>query len=244
MKVLVINGSPRDEQSNSMILTRAFLEGAGWNDADILSVPKLNIRGCTGCFGCWGETPGECVIKDDMKDILPKLIEADVVIWSFPLYYFSVPGDLKNLIDRQLPLVLPEMSADAESGGHPDRYDFSHQRHIIISTCGFWTDKGNYDGVTFMYDKVCGKDKYTKIYVGQGPLYPVAYATEMPNDLKGMLTPKEYGEFKALIDNFLLIVKRAGKEFANGKIEANTQEELARPILPKKAYEQGANASW
>jgi len=235
MKVLVINGSPRDEQSNSMILTRAFLEGAGWAKAEILSVPKLKVRGCIGCFDCWGKTPGKCVINDDMTAILPKLVEADVVIWSFPLYYFSVPGDLKNFIDRQLPLALPEMSPGTESGGHPGRYDFSHQRCVVISTCGFWTDKGNYEAVTAMYDKVCGKDEYEKIYVGQGPLFQAINAENLP---------EEFAPVKPLLNDFLDTMRNAGTEFVKGKISAETYAALAVPILPQEAYEQGVNASW
>ena len=42
--------------------------------------------------------------------------------------YFGLPGQLKNLIDRQLPMTLPFMNAGTESGGHPSRYDMSEKR--------------------------------------------------------------------------------------------------------------------
>ncbi|MDU7337648.1 MAG: flavodoxin family protein [Clostridium sp.] len=104
MKVLVLNGSPKGESSNTMLLTRTFLEGAGWTDAEVINVAKADVKPCLGCYVCWHTTPGKCVIKDTVVEILTKIILADVIIWSFPLYYFSVPGGLKNLIDRQLPL--------------------------------------------------------------------------------------------------------------------------------------------
>ena len=236
MKILVINGSPRDNGSNTMILTNAFLKGTGYTNIDVVSVAKSNIKGCIGCFSCWAKTPGKCVIKDDMRDILNKIIEADVVVWSFPLYYFSLPGDLKNLIDRQLPLALPEMEQGAENGDHPSRYDFSKQRHIAISTCGFWTDKGNYDSVYAMYNRLHGGEgNYSTIFVGQGPILPIANMKEIP---------EEYVEVKSIIDNFLSVVEKAGKEFANGKIEADTLKAISQPLIPKEAYEQSANASW
>jgi putative NADPH-quinone reductase len=72
-----------------------------------------------------------------MDEILFKIIAAHVIVWSFPLYYFSIPGGLKKLIDRQLSLNLPFMAKGAESGGHPAGYDLTHQKHIVISTCGF-----------------------------------------------------------------------------------------------------------
>ena len=67
----------------------------------------MNIAACKGCFACWQKTPGICCIKDDMQTVIEKLIDADLILWSFPLYYFNVPGILKNLIDRQLPMSLP-----------------------------------------------------------------------------------------------------------------------------------------
>jgi hypothetical protein len=160
-----------------------------------------------------------------MQDILPKLIEADVVIWSFPLYYYSVPGGLKNLIDRQLPLNLPFMSNTKESGSHPSRYNLSHQRHVLISTCGLWTSKGNYDSVIPMFDHFYGAQNYTRIFCGQGELFRVP-------------------ELKARIDEYLEIVRDAGKEFSCGAISAETQAELAKPLYPKDVFEKMADVSW
>jgi len=84
MNVLIINGSPKGENSNSMNLTRAFSDGAGFTRAEIIDVAKFGIKPCLGCFACWNKTPGKCVISDDMGKILDKIIAADVVIWSFP----------------------------------------------------------------------------------------------------------------------------------------------------------------
>ena len=153
MRILAINGSPKGKQSNTWRLTSSFIDGitAQEEDAhgqaptvDALSVGALDIKPCRGCFSCWSKTPGKCCIHDDMQEIIEKILRADVVIWSFPLYYFGLPGPLKNLIDRQLPMSLPFMSAEAENGGHPSRYDMSGKRTVVISTCGFYTAEGNY----------------------------------------------------------------------------------------------------
>jgi multimeric flavodoxin WrbA len=224
MNILVINGSPKGENSNSMKLTRAFLDGAGY-DADVLHTAKLKIEPCLGCFACWEKTPGRCVIKDDMTDVLNKIIAADVIAWSFPLYYFSVPGALKNLIDRELPMNLPFMSKDNASGGHPPRYDLRRQRYAVLSTCGFWRSEGNYDGVTAMFDHMYGKGNYTKIFCGQGELFRVP-------------------ELKTRTDAYLEIVRRAGGEFAQGEVTPGTQAELAEPLYTREAFERMADASW
>ncbi len=225
MKILVLNGSPKGEQSNTLCLTRSFLEGTGWTDVEIIDVTKTDIKACLGCFACWSKTPGKCVIKDDMNEVLSKMITADIIIWSFPLYYFNVPGGMKNLIDRQLPLNLPFMAQGVEGGGHPSRYDLSQQKHILLSTCGFWTPKGNYESVNAMFDRFIGKDRYISICCGQGELFRVP-------------------ELKARTDAYLEIVRRAGTEYAAGGILPETQSELEEPLYPREVFEKMADASW
>lgn len=225
MKVLVLNGSPKSERSNSMCLTRSFLDGAGWQDAEMIDVTKTDIKPCLGCFACWNKTPGKCIIDDAMEEVLSKMLAADVIVWSFPLYYYSVPGGLKNLIDRQLPLNLPFMAEGAESGGHPARYDLSHQRHVIISTCGFWTPDGNYESVISMFDHFRGKGNYATLLCGQGELFRVP-------------------ELKTRTDAYLETVHRAGQEFAAGGIHGDTQAMLAEPLYPRDVFERMADASW
>lgn len=225
MNILVINGSPKGENSNTLKLTRAFLEGAGWEKAEILDVWKAHVKPCLGCFSCWDKTPGKCVINDKMIEILPKIVGADVIIWSFPLYYFSVPGSLKNLIDRQLPLNQPFMVKGSESGGHPSRYDLTQQHHIVISTCGFWTVKGNYDGVAAMFDHFCGPEKYTAIFCGQGELFRVP-------------------ELRGRTDAYLEGVRKAGAEYVGGGIGEETMAELSGPLYPRAVFEKMADASW
>lgn len=151
MKILAINGSPKGKRSNTWRLTSAFLEGitiqeendgAQAPEIETLNIGSLNIKPCLGCFSCWSKTPGKCCIHDDMQGVIDKILWADVVVWSFPLYYFGLPGQLKTLIDRQLPMSLPFMCTETESGGHPSRYDMSGKSTVVISTCGFYTAQG------------------------------------------------------------------------------------------------------
>jgi len=230
MKILVLNGSPKGERSCTMHVTRAFLQGAGWEDAEIIDLSKINVSGCTGCYCCWEKTPGKCVIKDDMADILPKLVQADALITSFPLYGCYFPGQLKCFNDRMLPLALPYMDKEAEAGGHPLRFDMSKLRQAYISTCGFWTAQGNYDLFAQLFARG-GEVNHNEfcVFVGQGGLFEMA--EDMP-------------ELQAVIDAFLDTVRRAGKEFAAGKIEEETQRLLAEPMIPREMYEQGADDSW
>lgn len=234
MNILAINGSPKGKRSNTWRLTSAFLEGiiaqeeSGRKQApaiETLSVSALDIKPCLGCFFCWNKTPGECCIHDDMRAVIEKILWADVIIWSFPLYYFGLPGQLKNLIDRQLPMSLPFMSAETESGGHPSRYDMSGKRTVVVSTCGFYTAKGNYDCVTSLFDRLCGKGGYAAIFCGQGELFRVKELTNRT-------------------DEYLSWVRKAGEEFASGEISRETRRKLEQNLFPRDVFEAMADASW
>ena len=226
---MLINGSPKGKKSNTYKLATSFIEGMKEEQKEFvveeIFVNKLEINPCLGCFACWNKTPGECVIKDDMKEIIEKLLWADITIWSFPLYYFSVPSKLKTLIDRQLPMVLPFMEKDAESGSHPARYDMSKKRNVLISTCGFYTTQGNYDAVISMFNHLLGTDNYEKIFCSQGELFRVPELSNRTNEYLGY-------------------VKTAGQEYISGKIKETTRTKLNTLLFSKETFEAMADASW
>lgn len=231
MKILVINGSPKGARSNTLQLTNAFLEGiceAQQNalpQIETLHISQMDIKSCQGCFSCWKTTPGQCVIKDDMSFILEKLLWADITIWSFPLYYYSLPGMLKMLIDRQLPLSLPFMTKNVAGGSHPARYDMGQKKTVLISTCGFYTSQTNYESVTCQFDKICGKGNYTTLFCGQGELFDIP-------------------ELSDRTQSYLALVRQAGKEFARNQISSQTAEKLKELLFPREIFEQMADASW
>ena len=236
MKILIINGSPKGKNSNSLRLAASFVEGYKAKaeesgtpvSVEQLDVAALKIGACRGCFACWKKTPGTCCIKDDMPSIIEKELEADLIVWSFPLYYFNVPGMLKNLIDRQLPMNLPFMSENTSgtgSGSHDARYDMKNTRHVLVSTCGFYSAKGNYDSVTNMFDHFLGKGNYETVFCGQGELFRV-------------------NELSDRINQYLETVKKAGAQYAEGKISDEVHNQLRTLLYPKEVFEKLADADW
>ena len=98
-KVIVISTSLR-RGSNSDMLADKFAEGAkaAGNEVEKISLVGKNIQFCKGCFGC--QKLGRCIINDDVNDIMAKVLEADVVCWATPIYYYEMSGQMKTLIDR------------------------------------------------------------------------------------------------------------------------------------------------
>ncbi len=99
MKVLGIYGSPR-KGGNSDILLDEALKGAQSAGAEIsvIRCGELNFAGCVECGGCDGT--GECVVDDDMRQVYPKLLEADVIFIASPIFFYGLTSQAKALIDR------------------------------------------------------------------------------------------------------------------------------------------------
>ena len=99
MKVLGIMGSPRIKGNTDLLLEEA-LKGAKSQGAEVekIVVDKLKIAPCKEYLGCFKD--GNCVIRDDMDDIYPKLLGADVVIIASPMFFYGVSSQAKALIDR------------------------------------------------------------------------------------------------------------------------------------------------
>ena len=98
-KVIVISTSLR-AGSNSEMLADKFAEGAmaSGNEVEKISLRGKAIKFCVGCLS--RQHTGACVFKDDAPDIMDKVLNADVVCWATPIYYYEMSGQMKTLIDR------------------------------------------------------------------------------------------------------------------------------------------------
>ena len=98
-KIVVISTSLRPG-SNSNALAEQFAEGAktAGNEVEFISLRGKEIKFCIGCMSC--QKTGACVFKDDVPAIMDKVLDADVVCWATPIYYYEMSGQMKTLIDR------------------------------------------------------------------------------------------------------------------------------------------------
>lgn len=99
-KVLILSGSPR-KGGNSDLLCDEFGRGAqeSGNEVEKIRIAAKKIVPCSACYYCRDHS-GTCVYRDDMAEVLQKMIEADVLVLASPVYFYSIDAQLKAVIDR------------------------------------------------------------------------------------------------------------------------------------------------
>ena len=219
MKILVLNGSPK-KKSDTFKLTDAFLKGLnadGSHEVNVVSVIDRKIAPCRGCFGCWKQGDGHCVIQDDQNGILDRYREADVIIWSFPLYCYGMPSHLKAVLDRTIPLVSRRMVQQPDGTvRHVPLTDFSRIRTVVICGCGFPDWEGNFDGLRQMCRTCFGN--LSMVCVPETPMLNVPAAAPAADPL-------------------LARFERAGAEYAQTlSLSEKTVAELETPMIPAEMY--------
>lgn len=106
MKIVVITGSPR-KNGNSFAMTEAFIHEAEQRGHSVrrFDAAFLKIGGCHACMTCY-KTGKACSFDDDFNNIAPAILEADAVVFTMPVYWYSIPAQIKGAIDRLFSLVV------------------------------------------------------------------------------------------------------------------------------------------
>ena len=125
MKVVILNGNPdADDRAFDDYLERlsAALTSDG-HGVTVFTLREMEIQYCTGCFGCWVKTPGECVVADESRDVRRAAIHADLVLWASPVIMGFYSALLKKAADKYIPLLHPYIVVDQGEAHHLARYD-------------------------------------------------------------------------------------------------------------------------
>ena len=209
-----------DEGNTSKILN-PFLEGMREAGAkvELFFTKKLTIGPCNGDMSCWFTNPGKCGQKDDMQMLLPKLQEADVIVYATPVYYAGMTGPLKNLMDRQLPIhVMGDMGA-------------KKQKIVLVSTCGAW-ELSMFDPLLVQMKAICSNPEGGLEFAG-------ALLRPMAEGMKEMIKAGETG----LAEGVFKAAKEAGRQLVKeGKISEDTLKAVSKELMPRDAYYKAAEA--
>lgn len=232
MKITVFNGSPRGEKGNTHVMVAEFLNGAREAGAEVENIFLVTkeIKHCLGCFNCWTKTPGQCVIKDDMPELLSKFMSADIIVFATPLYVDNVTGIMKNFMDRLIPLADPHF--DKDEGGECRHRTKSEKKLgiVVISNCGF-PEQSHFQVLKLLFSRIArnlGARVIAEIYRGGGAI------------LSGpplILQP--------LVYKYKRLVHKAGREVVESlKLSEETIARLNEPIISDELYIKGANQNW
>jgi multimeric flavodoxin WrbA len=128
-KILVLTGSAR-KGGNSNRMAQAFAEAAAanGNEVKVIDTAGLKLNFCHGCETCY-KTGKPCSFDDDFNTIAPAILEADVVVFSTPVYWYTIPAQIKCVIDRMFCFVI---------GGK----DIAGKGYAVITCCEEETVKG------------------------------------------------------------------------------------------------------
>ena len=223
MDVLILNGSPKCEKSDTLHMARAFARGmisASEGNVRVIHTASKRIEYCSGCFVC--KKTGRCVIDDDMKDILDAVNESDVTLFSFPVYCHSVPAAMKVVIERTMPLSHEEIVNDGGHYHHTARDGAAKKRFVMICGSGYPQSKDDFDLIKKTFCRTFRQcDAF--ITVEESPLFNIPDASPAAG-------PR------------LALLEEAGKEYAlTGAVSEKTSKALAVPMIPEEIYIRFAN---
>lgn len=99
-KIVVITGSPR-QNGNSFAMTRSFIEAAEKKGHEVMrfDAAMKNVGGCHACETCF-KTGKACSFDDDFNTIAPAILAADAIVFTMPVYWYSIPAQIKSVIDK------------------------------------------------------------------------------------------------------------------------------------------------
>lgn len=148
-KIVVITGSPR-KNGNSFAMTEAFIKAAEEKGHTVtrFDAAMKKVGGCHACETCYS-TGKACTFDDDFNTIAPAILEADAIVFTMPVYWYSIPAQIKGVIDRIFSLVV---------GGK----DIAGKECALI-TCCEEEDMSVMDGVRIPMERMCDLNKWKMV---------------------------------------------------------------------------------
>jgi multimeric flavodoxin WrbA len=227
MDILALNSGPRDnETSKTELVLQKFLEGARRAGAvtETLYLKNYTIKHCLGCFECWVKTPGRCVQKDDMAEILfDRYLQSDLVVLATPIYHGTMNARMKLFVERCLPMMDPLAEAP-EAGGVPHRFE-KMPRVVALSVAGYW-DQSVFQPLSLTWRMSLGNDLIAEIYRNSSEFLSVP-------------------EFTTQVQPVLDALAQAGEEVVRqGKVNPETMAALTQPLAPADTLMRLSREFW
>ena len=124
MSYLILNGMYKDDSFIPKIEKIVSEEFQKRNiNGETIILHEHKIKPCLGCFKCWVQTPGVCIIDDYAREVAKKNIQSDNLVYITPIIYGGYSAELKKALDRGICLISPFFRTHHEEIHHEPRYD-------------------------------------------------------------------------------------------------------------------------
>lgn len=227
--VLIINGSPRAQNGYTDFYLQPFIKGLKkvCIDVEMVYLERIKIKSCKGCMNCMMGESGDCIYdgKDDFEQLYEKQLNADLVVFAFPLFMDGMPAILKNYFDRTLRSDYP-FKIEATSDIRHSRRIVKNQTMMVFSICGF-IGKRNFKAV---------QEHFKQLSVSRHmPLIGEIYRS---GSIYLYNNPLIYQKLNEVID----ALQHAGKEIISyGKIRPITKKMIEQNIEKRSIFIKIAN---
>jgi hypothetical protein len=167
MRILILDGNPdtQDAEFGAYLHDLEIeLKGKG-HEVQTQTLRDMDIRYCTGCWGCWVKTPGKCVFPDESYHVCREFINADFVLMASPILMGFTSALLKKTQDRLIPLLHPYFEFVQEESHHHRRYA-TYPRLGILLKRSPETDEGDLEIITDMFSRFALNFKTDLVFSG------------------------------------------------------------------------------
>jgi multimeric flavodoxin WrbA len=232
MRIVAFNGSPHAAKGNTHVMVREFLAGAeeGGAETEIVFLAEKEIKHCIGCFACWVKTPGVCIHKDDMAELLEKYTSADVIVFATPLYVDNVGGIMKNFMDRLVPLADPHFEKDENGETRHVKKPGESPKLVVISNCGY-PEQSHFQVLRLLFQRIA-RNFHSEVI---GEIYRGAGAV--------LTSPR--ADLKMLVSGYKRLLRNAGRELVeDGHLSDVTTNALEKQLIPTDIYIAAGNKMW
>ena len=124
MKITIMNGNgnPQNQGFDEYVAHLTVQLTAEGNTVAAFTLREMDIKLCTGCFGCWVKTPGECVVDDAGRDVARAIARCELLAYFTPVTFGGVSSELKKALDRMIPNISPFFARVSSETHHRTRY--------------------------------------------------------------------------------------------------------------------------
>ena len=233
MKITIYYGSIHKKRGNTYVIINEFAEGARevGADVEVVLLAEKKINHCVACLKCWTQTPGKCVLRDEMAELLETFLKSDVVVMATPVYNHNVTGIMKTFLDRLTPIVDPHL-VKMENGitGHIKKYD-AYPKFGVIAT-GALPEQSCCEFISKYFNRLAVdlySDVVFEIHKGQAIL----------------LKMDDTSPVGPIIVEYKKSVRKAAQEVVESmKISEATAQKLDEQFIPEDIYISEANKYW